>query len=48
MDVHDVGDYKVEGEAHSRAGMALTVEPLYIAPDNTQVDEEWRGIGVWD
>ena len=27
--------------------MALTVEPgLYIAPDNTDVDEKWRGIGI--
>lgn len=48
MDVHDVGDYKVEGEWRMlEAGMVLTVEPgLYISPDNTQVDEEWRGIGV--
>ncbi len=48
MDVHDVGDYKVEGEWRTlEAGMVLTVEPgLYISPDNTQVDEEWRGIGV--
>lgn len=48
MDVHDVGDYKVEGEWRTlEAGMVLTVEPgLYISPENTQVDEEWRGIGV--
>lgn len=48
MDVHDVGDYKVEGEWRTlEAGMVLTVEPgIYISPDNTQVDEEWRGIGV--
>lgn len=48
MDVHDVGDYKV-GDAWRQLepGMALTVEPgLYVAPDNTDVDEKWRGIGI--
>lgn len=48
MDVHDVGDYKVDGEWRLlQAGMVMTVEPgLYIAPDNTSVDERWRGIGI--
>ncbi len=48
LDVHDVGDYKV-GDAWRQLepGMALTVEPgLYVAPDNTDVDEKWRGIGI--
>ncbi len=48
LDVHDVGDYKV-GDAWRvlEPGMALTVEPgLYIAPDNTSVDQRWRGIGI--
>jgi len=48
MDVHDVGDYKI-GDAWRQLepGMALTVEPgLYVAPDNTDVDEKWRGIGI--
>ncbi|MGQ7273720.1 Xaa-Pro aminopeptidase [Marinobacter sp. V034] len=48
LDVHDVGDYRV-GEAWRllEPGMVLTVEPgLYIAPDNTDVDEKWRGIGI--
>ncbi|MDI9244318.1 Xaa-Pro aminopeptidase [Marinobacter sp. CHS3-4] len=48
MDVHDVGDYKV-GDAWRQLepGMAMTVEPgLYIAPDNMDVDEKWRGIGI--
>ena len=48
MDVHDVGDYKIGGAWRQlEPGMALTVEPgLYIAPDNTDVDEMWRGIGI--
>jgi Xaa-Pro aminopeptidase len=48
MDVHDVGDYKIGGAWRQlEPGMALTVEPgLYIAPDNTAVDEKWRGIGI--
>ncbi|BES73296.1 Xaa-Pro aminopeptidase [Marinobacter nanhaiticus D15-8W] len=48
LDVHDVGDYRV-GDAWRvlEPGMVLTVEPgLYIAPDNTSVDEKWRGIGI--
>ena len=48
MDVHDVGDYRVEGVWRlQEPGMVMTVEPgLYIAPDNTDVDEQWRGIGI--
>ncbi|MEY4589826.1 MAG: hypothetical protein RL497_1902, partial [Pseudomonadota bacterium] len=48
MDVHDVGDYKVDGQWRLfEAGMALTVEPgLYIAKNDTQVEEKWRGIGI--
>ena len=48
MDVHDVGDYKIEGQWRQlEPGMVLTVEPgLYIAPNNEKVDARWRGIGV--
>lgn len=47
-DVHDVGQYKLNGQWRPlMAGMALTVEPgIYISPDNQQVDARWRGIGV--
>ena len=48
MDVHDVGDYKVENEWRElEAGMVLTIEPgLYISPNASEVDEKWRGIGI--
>ncbi len=48
MDVHDVGDYKVEQKWRLlEPGMVLTVEPgLYIPPDCKTVEEKWRGIGI--
>ena len=48
MDVHDVGDYKVGGEWRIlEPGMVMTVEPgIYVAPDNTDVERKWRGIGI--
>lgn len=48
LDVHDVGDYKVDSLWRElEPGMVTTVEPgIYIAPDNEQVDAKWRGIGV--
>jgi Xaa-Pro aminopeptidase len=48
MDVHDVGDYKIDGKWRVlEPGMVMTVEPgLYIAPNNTKVEARWRGIGV--
>jgi Xaa-Pro aminopeptidase len=48
MDVHDVGLYMIDGEWRElEPDMVLTVEPgLYIAPDCTDVDPRWRGIGV--
>lgn len=48
MDVHDVGDYKVDNEWRLlEAGMVMTVEPgIYISPDNTNLDACWRGIGI--
>ena len=48
MDVHDVGDYKIDD--HWRLlepGMVTTIEPgIYISPDNKKVPKKWRGIGV--
>ena len=48
MDVHDVGDYKIDGEWRPLLpGMVMTVEPgIYIAADNEKVEPRWRGIGV--
>ncbi|MBI2120403.1 MAG: aminopeptidase P N-terminal domain-containing protein [Parcubacteria group bacterium] len=49
LDVHDVGDYKDENDEWVllKPGMVLTVEPgLYVQPDNINVDEKWRGIGI--
>jgi Xaa-Pro aminopeptidase len=48
MDVHDVGDYKVDNQWRVyEAGMLLTIEPgIYISADNSAVDNKWRGIGV--
>lgn len=48
MDVHDVGEYRVNGESRVlEPGMVLTVEPgLYIAPDDQTVEPRWRGIGI--
>ncbi|MDY6460029.1 Xaa-Pro aminopeptidase [Acinetobacter faecalis] len=48
MDVHDVGSYKMNSHWRNYAeGMVVTIEPgLYIAPDDSTVDEKWRGIGI--
>ncbi len=48
MDVHDVGDYKIDQKWRLlEPGMVLTVEPgLYIPADCKTVDEKWRGIGI--
>jgi len=48
MDVHDVGDYKVDGEWRVlEPGMTMTVEPgLYVAPGARGVPRRWWGIGI--
>ena len=47
LDVHDVGNYKIDGQDRPlKPGMVLTVEPgIYIAPD-ADVHNKWRGIGI--
>lgn len=48
IDVHDVGDYKVDGQWRIlEPGMVMTVEPgIYVAADNLNVEPRWRGIGI--
>jgi len=48
LDVHDAGDYRVDGEYRLlEPGMVVTVEPgLYIAPDAKRVPAKYRGIGI--
>jgi len=48
LDVHDVGDYRIDGEFRLlEPGMVVTVEPgIYIAPDLKRVPARWRGIGI--
>ncbi len=48
MDVHDVGDYKVEGEWRLlEPGMVMTVEPgIYVAAGRKGVARKWWNIGI--
>ncbi|NOY71340.1 MAG: M24 family metallopeptidase [Gammaproteobacteria bacterium] len=48
LDVHDVGDYRVDGKWRKfEPGMVLTVEPgLYIAAGEQGVAKKWWDIGV--
>jgi len=48
LDVHDVGEYKLEGQSRTlKPGMVLTVEPgIYIADKELSVDKRWWGIGI--
>ena len=48
LDVHDVGNYKIDGQwRRFKPGMVLTVEPgIYIAGGNPTVDSKWWNIGV--
>ncbi len=47
MDVHDVGDYKIDGQWRLlESGMVLTVEPgIYITPAD-DIDAKWHNIGI--
>ncbi len=48
MDVHDVGEYKIDGVWRLlEAGMVLTVEPgIYIPAGSKGIAKKWWGIGV--
>jgi Xaa-Pro aminopeptidase len=48
MDVHDVGDYAVDGKPRPLVpGMVLTVEPgIYVAEDEEAAPKEMRGVGI--
>lgn len=47
MDVHDVGDYKVDEEWRLlEAGMVLTVEPGLYIPSGSKGAKRWWNIGV--
>ena len=48
MDVHDVGDYKVDTEWRVlEPGMTLTIEPgLYISARHNEVAKKWHNIGI--
>ncbi len=47
LDVHDVGDYKLDNEWRSlEPGMVLTVEPgIYVSPSD-KIDKKWWNIGI--
>lgn len=48
LDVHDVGDYRVDGQSRVlEPGMVIAVEPgIYIDPTERGVSAAWRGMAV--
>ena len=47
LDVHDVGAYRRDGQPRPLVpGMVLTVEPGLYVPDDDDIHEAFRGIGI--
>ena len=48
MDVHDVGDYRIEEQSRVlEPGMVMTVEPgLYFPPEDEKAPKRLRGVGI--
>ncbi|HDV7284895.1 TPA: Xaa-Pro aminopeptidase [Mannheimia haemolytica] len=46
LDVHDVGDYGTERDRPLQIGMVLTVEPGIYIPQDADVPEQYKGIGI--
>lgn len=48
IDVHDVGDYKVDEQWRLlEPGIAMTIEPgIYVSPKAGKAARRWRGIGI--
>lgn len=47
LDVHDVGEYKVNGEPRPlEPGMVLTIEPGLYIPVGTECDQAYQGVGI--
>ena len=45
LDVHDVGEYKLDEKGVFEPGMVLTIEPgLYI--EDAKAPEQYKGIGI--
>lgn len=46
LDVHDVGEYGTDRDRPLEIGMVLTVEPGLYIPKDTDVPEQYKGIGI--
>ncbi len=47
LDVHDAGEYKIQGKSRVlEPGMVLTVEPGIYIDAHAKVDKRWQGIGI--